>query len=656
MTSTPLAPFPSTTEPSGPGATLTMVGALYLAQGIPLGLAFDALPVILRDQGVSLDLLAFLPLVGLPWILKFLWAPLVDNHGLGRMGRRKGWVLITQTLTLLCLVALAALPGRVLADSPVGVLALGLACLGILAAATQDTATDGLAAEYLRGSSVAWANALQVGGMMAGYLMGGAGTLVVVDILGEPAALLVLGAILLATQIPVWRWREGDTPASPRARARLIETFRRPVIWPLLVVTLSQGLLYAGAFALAKLSLTDAGWSLSRVGLASLVGGLAVLALGAPLGSWLTNRLGVWRAFALGMALIAAALIGWLTLVDGAVNGVGDTLPLAMVALLGLGGGVSSATTFTLIMRFAGTGHQAGTDATIPQSASVLGEMLAAGLFVGLAGAAGYAVSLQVKLAAILVAVVISTLAARRRTLDGLTHPTSPSDRGLADRITDAIARRPSGWLGRRLYREARFHREGFDLALATVPLGPADHVLDVGSGGGAFLGRILATGARAAGLDHSPDMVRAARNRNAMAVAGGRADIRQGDASALPFPDGAFTHVFCLNAFFFFPAPRDSIAEMARVLAPGGRLTILTVSPDREPVMRRIFGPIARRMRFDPPDDLAGWARAANLVVEGHRPAPAGGYLFLARGRESPSVDPSLVEDEGRLEPIERA
>lgn len=53
---------------------------LYLSQGIPIGIAMDAMPTLLRHDGAPLHALAFLPLVGLPWVVKFLWAPVVDNR------------------------------------------------------------------------------------------------------------------------------------------------------------------------------------------------------------------------------------------------------------------------------------------------------------------------------------------------------------------------------------------------------------------------------------------------------------------------------------------------------------------------------------------------------------------------------------------------
>lgn len=204
------------------------------------------------------------------------------------------------------------------------------------------------------------------------------------------------------------------------------------------------------------------------------------------------------------------------------------------------------------------------------------------------------------------------------------------------DRLTDRLARRPSGRIGRALYRHAAGHQAGFQFVLDQVKVGPGDRVLDVGCGGGAFLAHALARGiAAAAGVDHSADMRATTAQENAAAVAEGRLEILAGDAAALPLASGAFSHVFCCNAFFFFPDPAGAIAEMARVAVPGGHVAILTTPPSMEKTARWVFGPLARRMRFDDAATLAGWSAAAGLVTRAALQAPGGGLLHVARKPE---------------------
>ncbi len=204
---------------------------------------------------------------------------------------------------------------------------------------------------------------------------------------------------------------------------------------------------------------------------------------------------------------------------------------------------------------------------------------------------------------------------------------------GWVDRITDRLARRPSGRVGRALYRHAGGHRTGFQFALEQLPLRAQDTVLDVGCGGGVFLSLALAQGVAAAvGVDHSADMRATTLEANAEAVAAGRLRVLAGDAAALPLGDGGFSRVFCLNAFFFFPDPAAAVGEMARVAAPGGTVAILTTPPEMERSARLFFGPLARRMRFDAPEALARWSAEAGLVAAQALAVPKGGILHMAR------------------------
>ncbi|MGN6867636.1 MAG: class I SAM-dependent methyltransferase [Solirubrobacteraceae bacterium] len=119
----------------------------------------------------------------------------------------------------------------------------------------------------------------------------------------------------------------------------------------------------------------------------------------------------------------------------------------------------------------------------------------------------------------------------------------------------------------------ARWLREIQTQALAALALTENDVLLDVGCGTGAAVRDAAPTVNRAVGFDLSPGMIAQARDR---AAGLDNVDFHTGDVSGrLPFDDCAFTALVCTTAFHHFPKPRDTIAEMARVLAPGGRLVI---------------------------------------------------------------------------------
>lgn len=105
------------------------------------------------------------------------------------------------------------------------------------------------------------------------------------------------------------------------------------------------------------------------------------------------------------------------------------------------------------------------------------------------------------------------------------------------------------------------------------------DRVLEIGFGPGIGI-RLAAARARrglVAGVDPSSMMVRRALWRNRREVRKGLVDLRRGTVEALPWPPATFTHAFSVNTFFEWPDPAAGLAEVARVLRPGGRLALTT-------------------------------------------------------------------------------
>ncbi|MEF2230477.1 MAG: methyltransferase domain-containing protein [Pseudodesulfovibrio sp.] len=109
---------------------------------------------------------------------------------------------------------------------------------------------------------------------------------------------------------------------------------------------------------------------------------------------------------------------------------------------------------------------------------------------------------------------------------------------------------------------------------LADVP--PGAEVLEVGSGTG-FITEILAgAGFRVRGMDLSPDMLAIARANLEAAHLGGRVRLAEGDAEALDAPDGGVAAVVSRWVLWTLPQPKRALAEMVRVLAPGGRVVVI--------------------------------------------------------------------------------
>jgi SAM-dependent methyltransferase len=183
----------------------------------------------------------------------------------------------------------------------------------------------------------------------------------------------------------------------------------------------------------------------------------------------------------------------------------------------------------------------------------------------------------------------------------------------LGDWLTDRYARKPWGPRARETYRDPSYHRPSFGAVLAALELGPDDVLLEIGCGGGAFLEQALASGCRAAGIDHSPEMVRVARELNADAIATGRLEVVQGDAAHLPFADEHFTCAAMMQVFFFLPDAAAVVGECARVLRPEGRLAVFTLAEEARGTPASPE-PMASRSHFYDDEELAALALRAGF------------------------------------------
>ena len=145
----------------------------------------------------------------------------------------------------------------------------------------------------------------------------------------------------------------------------------------------------------------------------------------------------------------------------------------------------------------------------------------------------------------------------------------------MLDKFVDRTARKPSGWFGKRMYSNPQGHYRAFRLTLDKLALKPDDIFLEIGCGGGVLLNMALESVKYAKAIDHSPDMVRIARERNQEALSEGRVEIVHGDAESLPWADDLFTCATANQMFFFIEKPLIVLTEFYRVLKPGGRLVI---------------------------------------------------------------------------------
>jgi len=367
---------------------LGVLGCLYFVQGLPFGFQVTALPVYLRQEGVSLSAIGWVGALSLPWMLKVLWAPLVDRWGSSRLGRRRTWILPAQAILGLCCAAAAMRPE----DTGIGGL-LALIFLMNLAAATQDIAVDGYAADILAPDELGPGNAAQVVGYKLGMLTGGGLLLWVSEHIGwsglfwTMAALvaLVWMVVLWMKEPPVSRDREPPGTVKEVVRATARSLWARTGLWVLVVVgTYKTG--ESMADVMFKPFLVDAGFTAGDIGLWVGTWGQAFSIVGSLAGGWLALRFTISRALLVVAALRVIPLVGiWaLTLFP-----FGATAVIGVTCAEHLFGGALTTVMFALMMRSVDR-RVGATHFTALAALEVLGKSPGAWLSGVLADQAGY--------------------------------------------------------------------------------------------------------------------------------------------------------------------------------------------------------------------------------------------------------------------------
>ncbi len=166
--------------------------------------------------------------------------------------------------------------------------------------------------------------------------------------------------------------------------------------------------------------------------------------------------------------------------------------------------------------------------------------------------------------------------------------------------------------------------------SLAALELTPDDRVLDLGCGTGTASRAAAGTAAFVAGVDLSAEMI-----GRADALARGITNLRFAiaDAERLPFGDEEFTALLCTNSFHHYPDPAGAVGEMARVLAPGGRLVLGDACSDL--ATARLADRILRvvepgHVRLHRSDALAGFLQEAGFKHVARRRLSGGGFAIV--------------------------
>ncbi len=337
---------------------LCTVGIFGFASGLPLALTGSTLQAWLTTAGIDLKTIGALSLVGLPYLYKFLWAPLLDRSEMGSCGRRRGWLLLTQLL-------LAGLFWCLAAFAPATQLSLVISVVVMIAlvSATQDIAVDAYRAEVLTTADRGLGAGLSVAGYRLAMIVAGAGVLLLADTLGFALSFRCLGALMVGLMVCTWL-----APEPPRVNATThslmadlfaawssLVRIRGIAGVALLIVLYKLGDAFAGSLTMSFF-LRGQAFTLSEIGTVYKALGLVASIIGGIAGGLWMHRLGLYRALLWFGLLQAITNLGFLWLALS-----GKSLPgmMLVVTLENLSGGMGTSALVALLISLCVRQHTA---------------------------------------------------------------------------------------------------------------------------------------------------------------------------------------------------------------------------------------------------------------------------------------------------------
>lgn len=285
---------------------LSTLMSLYIAQSIPMSFFSTVVPVIMRQEQYSLQSIGLLQLIKLPWILKFLWAPLVDNTSKNTRDYKR-WIIYSEIFYAIVIICTGFFSLQT--DFKLILFFMVLAFIG---SATQDIATDAFAILSLKKEERGIGNSIQSSGSFIGTLVGSGVMLIIYHYFGWQYLLMALGVFVMLATAPVCTYKklEEKKPETTKVSMKDIKLFftQKGIGRRILVLSFFySGII--GILAMLKPFLVDLGYNVKEIGFMAGIYGTAVGAVSTFVASYLIKRKKIiGSAFILNIFMIATAI------------------------------------------------------------------------------------------------------------------------------------------------------------------------------------------------------------------------------------------------------------------------------------------------------------------------------------------------------------
>ncbi len=288
------------------------------SSGLPLFLLFNLVPAWLKTEGVDLTTVGLFALIQFPYTWKFLWSPLLDRYVVPVLGRRRGWMLLSQVALLLLIMLL----GGFAPQTDISTIAQICTLLAFVSA-TQDVVLDAYRRELLNGSEMDMGNGVHVGAYRVASLVPGSLSLYLSDHLAWNTVFIITALFMLPGMVMTLLVSEPHRASPPATlRAAVVEPFREFILrkgWASALWILAFTFFYKLGDSLCTTLATpfylDLGYSKTEIALVAKHAGLWPAVIGGILGGVWMVKTGINRALWLFGAVQVVSIFGfaWLS-------------------------------------------------------------------------------------------------------------------------------------------------------------------------------------------------------------------------------------------------------------------------------------------------------------------------------------------------------
>ena len=318
------------------------------SSGLPLYLLINLIPAWLKTEGVDIKTIGFFALIQFPYTWKFIWSPLIDRFPVLGMGRRRGWMLVTQLGLLLAIAGFGCFTPQ-LDTWSIAYLALGVAFFS----ASQDIVLDAFRREILDDEVLGLGNAVHVNAYRIAGLVPGSLSLILADHLPWSQVFLITALFMLPGLLLTMWVREPQLARVPKTlREAVVEPFHEFISrqgWRSALLILAFIFFYklgdSMATALATPFYMEMGFSKTEIGIIAKNVGLWASVIGGLLGGLWMIKLGINRALWLFGVVQLVSILGFVWLTGAGPDPVALGLVIGFEAL-GVGLGTAAFTAF----------------------------------------------------------------------------------------------------------------------------------------------------------------------------------------------------------------------------------------------------------------------------------------------------------------------